>query len=81
MNGFDIKKTATNKAKQVANNASSNGSAPKKRRAKQDLQPIITTEQQSGQGSDLMTSYVATIDCALKCILLLRACYTGTFAA
>lgn len=48
MNGSDIKKAAINKAKQVANAAASNGNSGKKRR-KQELKPIITTEQQKAQ--------------------------------
>lgn len=55
MNGADIKKAAINKAKQVAASAS-NGNAQKKRRAKQELQPIITTEQQASPGSNPMSS-------------------------
>ena len=48
MNGPDsIKKAAINKAKQVASAAQGNGSAGKKRR-KQDLKPIITTDQPAG---------------------------------
>ena len=47
MNGSDgIKKAAIEKAKKVANVASSNQNTGKKRR-KQDLKPIITTEQQA----------------------------------
>lgn len=50
MNGADIKKAAINKAKQVASNvtapAASNGSNNGKKRRKQDLKPIITTEGQ-----------------------------------
>jgi serine/threonine-protein kinase SRPK3 len=43
MNGSDgIKKAAIEKAKKVANTASSNG-----KRRKQDLKPIVTTEQQA----------------------------------
>ena len=50
MNGTDsVKKAAINKAKQVAGAANSNGSNGKKRR-KQDLKPIITTEQ-GGSGN------------------------------
>lgn len=49
MNGSDsIKKAAINKAKHVAGvNASSNGSQNGKKRRKQDLKPIITTEGQA----------------------------------
>ncbi|THW14473.1 serine/threonine protein kinase, CMGC family [Aureobasidium pullulans] len=47
MNGSDIKKAAIQKAKQVAQSATSaaNGTNGKKRR-KQELKPIVTTEQQ-----------------------------------
>ncbi|KAF2224670.1 putative serine protein kinase Sky1 [Elsinoe ampelina] len=51
MNGADIKKAVINKAKQavaeVGGATSGNGTANKKRR-KQDLKPIITTEAQKG---------------------------------
>jgi serine/threonine-protein kinase SRPK3 len=48
MNGTDMKKAAINKAKSVAQAASSsNGS--KKRRKGQDLKPIITTEKAGSQ--------------------------------
>ncbi|KAF4550826.1 Protein kinase domain-containing protein 42 [Elsinoe fawcettii] len=51
MNGADIKKAVINKAKQavaeVGGATSGNGTANKKRR-KQDLKPIITTESQKG---------------------------------
>jgi len=48
MNGSDgIKKAAIEKAKKVANVASSNQNTNKKQRRKQDLKPIITTEQQA----------------------------------
>ncbi|KAL9081900.1 MAG: hypothetical protein Q9159_006925 [Coniocarpon cinnabarinum] len=61
MNGADIKKVVTNKAKQVAGSAtSSNGNGQKKRRKGQDLKPIITTDaQKSGEPSpDSASSYV-----------------------
>jgi len=47
MNGSDIKKAAIQKAKQVAHSATNaaNGSNGKKRR-KQELKPIVTSEQQ-----------------------------------
>jgi len=51
-NGSDIKKAVANKAKQVVANvqgvaSASNGSnSSQKKRRKQDLKPIITTEQQ-----------------------------------
>lgn len=53
MNGAEIKKAVINKAKQAVaevGGTSSNGSgtASKKRR-KQDLKPIITTESQKGE--------------------------------
>lgn len=52
MNGNEgIKKAAINKAKQVGNAVASNGSNGKKRR-KQDLKPIITTEQQQTAGGN-----------------------------
>lgn len=48
MNGSDsIKKAAINKAKHVAGVATSNGSQNGKKRRKQDLKPIITTEGQA----------------------------------
>ena len=48
MNGSDgIKKAAIEKAKKVANVASSNQNTNKKQRRKQDLKPIITTELQA----------------------------------
>lgn len=48
MNGSEIKKAVTNKAKQAVNAATSNGNSTNngKKRRKQDLKPIITTEQQ-----------------------------------
>ena len=58
MNGTEgIKNKAINKAKQVGNavapngNNNGNGNGNKKRR-KQDLKPIITTEQQQGSGGN-----------------------------
>ncbi|KAF2097387.1 serine/threonine protein kinase, CMGC family [Rhizodiscina lignyota] len=55
MNGTEgIKKAAINKAKQVVNNANSNGG--KKRRKGQDLKPIITTEGRSSQDNSPTSS-------------------------
>lgn len=52
MNGSDgIKKAAIEKAKKVANAGSSNGQNNGKKRRKQDLKPIITTEQQAAAGN------------------------------
>lgn len=54
MNGSEIKKAVTNKVKQavaeVQGSGSSNGSngAAGKKRRKQELKPIITTDQQKG---------------------------------
>jgi serine/threonine-protein kinase SRPK3 len=50
MNGTDMKKAAINKAKSVAQAASSNN-GNKKRRKGQDLKPIITTEKEGSQNA------------------------------
>jgi len=48
MNGNEsLKQAAINKAKQVANMSAQNGQNNGKKRRKQDLKPIITTEQQA----------------------------------
>jgi serine/threonine-protein kinase SRPK3 len=71
MNGAEIKKAAINKAKQVVNNANSNGG--KKRRKGQDLKPIITTENRSSQDNSPTSSvnsfnyrYTALLFCDLN---------------
>lgn len=58
MNGSDIKKAAIQKAKQVAHSASNaaNGTNGKKRR-KQELKPIVTTEQEAASGTASPMSY------------------------
>lgn len=58
MNGSDIKKAAIQKAKQVAHSATNaaNGTNGKKRR-KQELKPIVTTEQVAASGTASPMSY------------------------
>jgi len=54
MNGSDLKNKVAQKAKQAVANvqgATSNGSANGKKRRKQELKPIITTEGQKADDS------------------------------